>query len=206
MKCRLSSFIAAAIVAILSPLAGCTETPDDTGAGGAGGSGASVGSGGSGASGGSEGSGGSGGSGGPTGSTSAGTGGGGGAGGGSGSTGSGDEIPPTFETVKFVIENVTCFGAGCHNDEQNPLDLRVDGELHARLTSHISKNCGNIPIVNPGKPEESALIKILKGPCGVPPQDTPRMPPDCLNDGDSKCVPDNYMQALTQWIADGAQE
>ncbi|XXX75931.1 hypothetical protein WMF30_50605 [Sorangium sp. So ce134] len=104
--------------------------------------------------------------------------------------------------MKFVIENVTCFGAGCHNDDMNPLDLRVDEELHARLTSHVSRNCGNLPIVNPGNPQESALIKILTGPCGT----TPRMPPECVNDGDAKCVPDDYIQAITQWIADGALE
>lgn len=190
MKLRLSSFIAAAIVAILSPLSGCAETPDDTGGGGTGGSDAgSTSASGSTSSG--VGSGGSGG----TGSTSVSTGGG-------GSTGSGSGIEPTFETVKFVIENVTCFGAGCHNDELNPLDLQIDGQLHMRLTSHISKNCGNIPVVNPGNPQESALIKILEGPCGS----TPRMPLECVNDGDAKCVPDDYIQALTQWIADGALE
>ncbi|WP_433936462.1 hypothetical protein AB3662_17440 [Sorangium cellulosum] len=190
MKLRISSFIAAAIVAVLSPLAGCSDTPDDTGAGGAGGSdsgststsgstSSSVGSGGAG-------------------STSASSGG----DGGGGSTGSGNGVAPTFETVKFVIERTSCFGAGCHNDDLNPLDLMVDGELRTRLTTHISENCGNIPIVNPGKPEESALVKILKEPCG----DTPRMPIECVNDGDAKCVPPDYIEAIAQWIADGAQE
>ncbi|WP_437731322.1 hypothetical protein [Sorangium sp. So ce1335] len=188
MKLRLSSFIAAAIVAILSPLAGCSDNPDDTGVGGAGGS---------------DGSGGSGGgvtSVGTTGSTSASTSATSGTGG--GSTGTGNEIAPTFATVKSVIQMASCFGAGCHNDEMNPLDLQIDEELRARMVSHISEACGGIPIVNPGKPEESALIKILKGPCG----DTPRMPIECVNEGDAKCVPDDYIQAMAQWIADGALE
>ncbi|WP_437819188.1 hypothetical protein [Sorangium sp. So ce1078] len=190
MKLRLSSFIAAAIVAILSPLAGCSDTPDDTGAGGTGGSDAgSTSASGSTSSG--VGSGGSGGA----GSTSVST-----SGVGGGSTGSGSGIDPTFETVKFVIDNVTCFGAGCHNDEMNPLDLQLDGELHARLTSHVTEDCG--PLVNLANPPESALIKILKGPCGS----TPRMPPECVNDDDIKCVTDDYIQAMTQWIADGALE
>jgi hypothetical protein len=64
----------------------------------------------------------------------------------------------------------------------------------------ISKNCGNFPVVNPGKPQESAIVKILKGPCGT----TPRMPIDCVDDGDSKCVPPEYIAAITQWIANGA--
>ncbi|WP_438003758.1 hypothetical protein WME89_33515 [Sorangium sp. So ce321] len=192
MELRLSSFIAAATIAILSPLAGCSDTPDDTGAGGDGGAGGSdsgstsasastssgVGSGGSGV----------------TGSTSVSTSGVG------GSTGSGSGVEPTFETVKFVIENVTCFGAGCHNDEMNRLDLQVDGDLHARLTSHMTEDCG--PLVDTANPQESALIKVLKGPCGS----TPRMPLECINDGDAKCVPDDYIEAMTQWIADGAKE
>ncbi|WP_437661344.1 hypothetical protein [Sorangium sp. So ce1182] len=188
MELRLSSFIAAAIVAILSPLTGCSDTPDDTGDGGGGSDAGStsasastssaVGSGGSGV----------------TGSTSVSTSGVG------GSTGSGSGVEPTFETVKFVIENVTCFGAGCHNDEMNRLDLQVDGDLHARLTSHMTEDCG--PLVDTANPQESALIKVLKGPCGS----TPRMPLECINDGDAKCVPDDYIEAMTQWIADGAKE
>ncbi|WP_437324763.1 hypothetical protein [Sorangium sp. So ce381] len=188
MKLRISSFIVVAFVAVLSPLPGCSDDPDDTGAGGAGGTDASstsasvstssaVGSGGSGG----------------AGSTSASTGGDG------GSTGSGSEIEPTFETLQFVIQNA-CFGAGCHNDDMNPLNLMIDGELHARVSSHTTKNCGDL--IDPGNPEESGLIKILKGPCGA----TPRMPLECVNEGDSKCIPPDYIEALTQWIADGAQE
>ncbi|WP_437525156.1 hypothetical protein WME79_37580 [Sorangium sp. So ce726] len=188
MKLRLSSFIAAAIVAVLSPLAGCSDSPDDTGAGGAGGTDAgstsasvstssAVGSGGAGG----------------AGSTSASTGGDG------GSTGSGSGREPTFETFTYVVQNA-CWGAGCHNDEMNPLNLRVDGELHTRVSSHVTKHCGDL--LNTDNPEESGLIKILKGPCGG----TPRMPLECVSDGDAACIPPDYIQALTQWIADGAQE
>ncbi|WP_437302951.1 hypothetical protein [Sorangium sp. So ce388] len=189
MELRLSSFIAVAFVAILSPLAGCSDTPDDTGDGGGGGAGGSE-AGSTSASASTSSAGGSG----VTGSTSVSTSGAG------GSTGSGSGVEPTFETVKFVIENVTCFGAGCHNDDMNRLDLQVDGELHARLTSHITEDCG--PLVDTSNPQESALIKVLKGPCGS----TPRMPLECINDGDAKCVPADYIEAMTQWIADGAQE
>ncbi|WP_437493993.1 hypothetical protein WME75_21615 [Sorangium sp. So ce1014] len=190
MKLRLSSFIAVAIVAILSPLAGCAETPDDTGGGGAGGAGGSD-AGSTSASGSTSSGVGSGGSGG-AGSSSASTGGG-------GSTGSGSEIEPTFETVKYVAQSA-CFGAGCHNDDMNRLNLMIKEELHTTITSHISKNCG--PLVNVGNPQESAIIKVLKGPCGG----TPRMPLECINDGDAACVPPDYIEAITQWIADGALE
>jgi hypothetical protein len=133
--------------------------------------------------------------------------GGGSAGGGDGgSTGggsdSGSTVPATFDTVKFILMQATCFGAGCHNDDQNPLNLRLDDQLRTRLTTHISKNCGNIPVVNPGKPQDSALVKILKGPCGP----TARMPLGCVTDDDATCIPADYIAAISQWIAIGAPQ
>jgi hypothetical protein len=128
----------------------------------------------------------------------------GGASGGSTSGGSGGAmIPgPNFDTVKFVIENVTCFGGLCHDLAENRLNLRVNQmnpDLHTRLTTHMTKECGKL--VNTANPAESALVKILKGPCGA----TPRMPSDgCMEDGDVKCVPPNFIDAIQQWIAAGA--
>lgn len=117
-----------------------------------------------------------------------------------GASGSDSTVPATFDTVKLVITQAPCFGAGCHNDAQNPMNLKVDDKLYARLTSHVSKNCGNLPIVNPGKPQESALVKILKGPCTP----TPRMPLGCVDDEDAACIPPEHIAAITQWIAIGA--
>jgi hypothetical protein len=119
-----------------------------------------------------------------------------------GASGGDSTVPATFDTFELVIEQAPCFGAGCHNDDQNPLDLRVDDQLHARVTSRISTNCGGIPIVNPGKPQESALVRILKGPCN----ETPRMPPGCVDDQDSLCIPAEYIAAIEQWIASGAPQ
>jgi hypothetical protein len=78
----------------------------------------------------------------------------------------------------------------------------VDDQLHARLTSRISTSCGNIPVVSPGNPQQSALLKILRGPCGG----TPRMPIGCVEDQDSTCIPADYMAAIEQWIAGGAPQ
>jgi hypothetical protein len=113
---------------------------------------------------------------------------------------SGSAVPATFASVKFIVMQSACFGAGCHNDDQNPLNLRLDEQLYTRLTTRISANCGNIPIVNPGKPQDSALVKILKGPCGP----MARMPLGCVDDLDTACVPADYVAAITQWIANGA--
>jgi hypothetical protein len=123
-----------------------------------------------------------------------------GAGGADSGSDGGGAVPATFATVKFIIMQSACFGAGCHNDDQNPLNLRLDDQLYTRLTTRISANCGNIPIVNPGKPQESALVKILKGPCGP----TVRMPLGCVDDLDTACIPTDYIAAITQWIASGA--
>ena len=67
------------------------------------------------------------------------------------------------------------------------------------LTSYVSAGCGDIKLVNPGKPDESALLKILKAPCGA----TPRMPYMCSGDA---CIPDDYIAAISQWVANCARE
>lgn len=113
-----------------------------------------------------------------------------------------DTIPATFDTLKLVIAETTCFGAGCHNDDQNPLNLRVDDELYTRLRTLVSESCGDLPVLNPGKPQESALVRILKGPCG----ETARMPLGCVEDDDANCVPGEYVRAIERWIAAGAPQ
>ena len=123
-------------------------------------------------------------------------------GGWSGGTPGGDSVPATFETFKSVINQAPCLGAGCHNDDQNPLNLRVDDQLYSRITARVSANCGNLPVVNPGKPQESALVRILQGPCGP----TPRMPLGCVGDQDGSCIPAEYLAAIEAWIALGAPE
>jgi hypothetical protein len=125
-----------------------------------------------------------------------------------GSTDGGSAIPPTFETVKTVLRGggavMPCSSAACHAvgsmaPPVNPLVLQNNADLYANMTSYVSKACGNMKLVNPGKPNESALIKILTGPCGM----TPRMPYGCSTDA---CIPDAYVAALSQWIASCAPE
>jgi len=119
------------------------------------------------------------------------------------STTGGNTIPPTFETLKYVISQVPCLGAGCHNDPVNPLDLQLTDQLYTNLTTRISESCGNIPVVTPFEPEQSALVKILKGPCG----EVGRMPFGCVeNEFEDSCLPDIYIAAIEQWVADGAPQ
>jgi len=101
---------------------------------------------------------------------------------------------------------MTCSAAPCHGvngmaPPGRPLALPSNDDqlLYTNLTSYISTACGNIRLVNPCNPAASALPRILTGPCGM----TPRMPYMCSGP-DGNCVPDEYIAAITQWIANGA--
>lgn len=128
--------------------------------------------------------------------------------GGTNSGGSMSSVPATFETVRLVFQgggpitpcaSAPCHGAGGMAPPGHPLILQDNADLYMNLTTYTSKACGNIPLVSKGKPSESALIKILKGPCG----ETPRMPYGCKAE-DESCIPDEYIAAISQWIANGA--
>jgi hypothetical protein len=82
-----------------------------------------------------------------------------------------------------------------------PLSLQDDSNLYTNLTTYMVAACGNIPVVTPGHPEKSALIMVLQAGCGTGTTAVPRMPLDCMADG---CEPDNYVAAISQWIANGA--
>jgi hypothetical protein len=231
MNLRFTSVATAATVIILSTLAGCSsqDSPSGTGGSATGGSHASGGSGGlasagqsSGGSGGTLSTGGGLSTGGQNaagqgvgGQSTGGVGGsgtsGGGAGGSAGSnggattggSGGGEIIPPTFDTLKLVLKsNLGCLGADCHGggNQQAPT-LTISDKLYTTLTTTMSPDCGNIPLVKPGKPDESALVKIIKGPCGS----IDRMPLGCTEQDDN-CVPAEYIAAITQWVANGAPQ
>ncbi len=120
-------------------------------------------------------------------------------GGGGGAAGSGGSAPqPTFEGVKTMIQS-SCFGGLCHDLAEHPLKLKLDDALYTTLTTYSTKHCG--PLVKVGSPQESALVKLLKGPCG----ETERMPyGKCNQDGDEGCVSPETIAALEQWITSGA--
>lgn len=126
----------------------------------------------------------------------------------SGADGGSGAIPPTFATVKLVLGGggaiMPCASAPCHAaggmaPPANPLSLQDTAQLYETMTSYVAHECGDMRLVNPGKPDESALITILKGPCGA----VPRMPYMCSGDA---CIPDDYVAALSRWIANCAPE
>jgi hypothetical protein len=129
-----------------------------------------------------------------------------------GASGSGTTIPATFDTVKLVLGGgggiMPCAAAPCHGvggmaPPSKPLELppNKDQQLYANLTSYVSTACNNAKLVNPGNPAQSALVTILSGPCGA----TPRMPYGCSAQA-GNCIPDEYIAAIAQWIANGASQ
>ena len=126
---------------------------------------------------------------------------------GSGTAG-GAAIEASFAMVKDLI-TTSCFGGnGCHGQEGNPMELKLDDSLYTTLTTHTTKTCGKV--VNLTSPAESALVKLMQGSCGTPPNVTERMPfgGSCV-DGDTDpdstvCVPPAKIAAVQAWIAKGA--
>jgi hypothetical protein len=127
-----------------------------------------------------------------------------------GSAGAAGGVPATFGTVKLVLGGgggiMPCFAAPCHGvnghaPPARPLELPVtdDQRLYTTLMTYVSKACADKKLIAAGDPEQSALVTILKGPCGA----TPRMPYGCsAQAGD--CIPDEYIDAVARWIASGA--
>jgi hypothetical protein len=208
MKLRLSSSLVAGSIASLSLLAACssTETPTPE-AGGTAGTG-TLGSGGKGGSAGATNAGGtSGGAGtGSAGHSAGGASTGGSAGMGSGGTGnSANTVDPSWDTIKAVLTGThpPCNGADCHGSGGPNIfqfNINDDAALYTALTTHVSVDCGNIPVVTPGDPSKSALVKVLNGPCSAK---VPQMPNGCTP-ADGNCLPPEYIAAVTTWITNGA--
>ena len=116
--------------------------------------------------------------------------------------------PATFASVMAAMSDhgavsacasAPCHGAGGMEPPSNPLTLQQDATLYGNMMAYVSHACGDIPLVNPGKPNESALIKILTGPCGA----TARMPFLCSAE---QCLSDAEIAAISQWIANCAPQ
>ena len=116
--------------------------------------------------------------------------------------------PATFATAKMAMMGFdaieSCSSNPCHAKggmvpPTKPLVLQQDADLYRNMTAYVSHACGDIPFINPGKPDESAFAKIIAGPCGA----TPQMPYQCTGE---QCLPAEYVAAIRQWIANCAPE
>jgi hypothetical protein len=85
--------------------------------------------------------------------------------------------------------------------------MKLDDKLYGILTTHETLNCGKL--INTANPPDSALVKVLKGDCGTPPNITRRMPEDQCFEGDvdtELCVSPTRIAAIQAWIAKGAPQ
>jgi hypothetical protein len=123
------------------------------------------------------------------------------------------EIPATWETMRdtIVYSSIFCAGSDCHGGVDKRLDLRDDGDLYYELTTWISELCGNKFVVNPGNPDQSAILDVLTTGCGavapnclIGQECIPQMPVNCTPGFD--CVAPEKIEAIRQWIANGAPQ
>jgi hypothetical protein len=102
--------------------------------------------------------------------------------------------------VYFIIDAVPCNSSDCHGHEMNGLHLvGTADDMYEALLNTVSEPCENLPIVDPGNPEGSALVKLLNGPCGK----LPHMPAGCSTE-QGNCLADKYLKAVEDWITAGA--
>jgi hypothetical protein len=75
------------------------------------------------------------------------------------------------------------------------------GSLYDTLRSKKVSPCGNVPLVNPGNPEQSALLMLVKRQCG-----SFVMPDDCPpeSSGAVTCWPEEDILQVGTWIENGA--
>jgi hypothetical protein len=124
------------------------------------------------------------------------------------------EMPTTVPTIDpnspdavpwgdvYFIVNMSCGRVICHVPAPNgasTLDLSdINNDQHMLLmTTHVPQ-CDGDPLVTPGDPSKSALIKLVKKECGAF-----VMPQDCLP-ADATCLPQADIDTLSKWITQGA--
>ncbi|MEI9953609.1 MAG: hypothetical protein WDO74_32660 [Pseudomonadota bacterium] len=107
---------------------------------------------------------------------------------------------PNFETVRLMFKAAQCSGSSCHYGGRNHFQMgKPADELYKYMLNFKTLECGKL--IDTTKPSESAIVKYLRGPCGP----IERMPSNkCFDDTDELCVPEYYIQAIEQWIANGA--
>ncbi|HSC89754.1 MAG TPA: hypothetical protein VLC09_20885 [Polyangiaceae bacterium] len=108
--------------------------------------------------------------------------------------GSGGTAGPSYEGVALSIER-SCATQSCHGAEEEP-HIANDGTLPAFLLGTLVEECAGLPLVTPGQPESSALLKLVNRDCGEL-----FMPENCTRD---PCLPDDTIATWTEWILAGA--
>jgi len=119
-------------------------------------------------------------------------------------------LPRTYAAVRECIIEAGCQSSICHGGEV-PLLLidtwenfprREDHSPYDKLTdtllNYTVEQCSNSPLVDPGNPQNSAIVKALGRQCDDPDWG---MPDGCL---ETPCIPQTYIDFIAEWIEAGA--
>lgn len=120
-------------------------------------------------------------------------------------------LPRTYAAVLECIIEAGCQSSICHAGEV-PLLLidtwegfprREDHSPYDKLTDtlllYTVDHCHDSPLVDPGYPENSAIIKALSRQCEDPEWG---MPDGCST---TPCIPQEYIDFIAEWIELGAE-
>ncbi len=106
------------------------------------------------------------------------------------------ELKPELNSIQYNI--LTPYCAGCHSGAGAPLGLRLDNvdNSYSLLVNHASTQQAAVQLVAPNDPDNSYLVHKIEGFAAV----GNRMP---LSQGQ---LSSDKLDAIRQWIADGAAE
>jgi len=121
-----------------------------------------------------------------------------------------ETLPRTYAAVLQCVIKPGCATSICHggteslllidtweNFPRRPDHSTYDTLADTLLNQHIMR-CADSPLVDPGHPENSALIKALSRACEDPEWG---MPDGCH---ETPCAPQGYLDFIGEWIAMGA--
>ncbi|HEX2875820.1 MAG TPA: hypothetical protein VHP33_31435 [Polyangiaceae bacterium] len=145
---------------------------------------------------------------------SAGSGGSGGSGGGSSGSGGGGGSAAAFGPVQSLLA-MSCKGGKCHDAASMQMDFTTADGLYMRLTSPIPNDIPHCPgdaLVNKGMPDQSLLVRVLKGStmcskAGGGMEQIARMPDHCGEGGNNPpCLTEMQIKVVSDWVAAGAPQ
>ena len=109
-----------------------------------------------------------------------------------------NRLEPTLSSIQANILNLNCALSGCHLGGAAPFGLDLStGNAHGNLVNIGSTQCGGLPRVSPGDPDNSCIVRKLEGGPGISGLQMPR---------GRAPLPQEQIAIIRQWIADGAQD
>jgi hypothetical protein len=128
---------------------------------------------------------------------------------------SGTSTLATWANVSDVVNGNNggkgCFGPDCHvTGDHEPYMIGIgsvplaDADLYRKLTTYKTTTCGARQLVKPCSPNDSAfyLAQAGTGTMGMC-DGIVRMPLGC-DPAYDQCTPDDMLEGIRQWIANGA--